>query len=146
MEKKHCLRLVTMNSDESTVPAATRTVSLLDPDTGRPLTGVTAVVAMISTETYREIEMRHREPDRSSGKVEWKVDMKSTTEELLTLAVQRWDGVIGADNKPIPVNGKVLQHLDFLNAAHLAGIARTPAEALDAEVVAASFRQPPVVD
>lgn len=135
------LRLVTINSDESKVQDATRTVALLHPDTGKALDGVTAVVSMIGDARYREITEAHREPDKRTGKVEWKIDLDAVTLEVLTVAVLSWSGVVGADGKPVPVTGAVLKALDFFNKSHLAGVARTPAEVVDAEVVAASFRE-----
>jgi len=139
------LRLSTINSDESMVADATRTVALLNPDTGKPMDGPTATVALISDERYKEIVKRHREPDRSSSRVEWITDMDKVTLQILAESVQSWGGVVGADGRPVPISGAVLKALDFFNKTHLAGVARTPAEMVDAEVVAASFRQPPVV-
>ena len=142
METK-LLRLVGVNSDQSKVPGATRTVPLVHPDTGRPLEGVTAVVRMMSPDRYRELEKEHRQPKKGAGgKVEWEVDFDALKLAVLVESVESWAGVIGADHKPVPVTAAVLQELDPFNQVLLAGIARSPAELVDAEVVAASFRQP----
>jgi hypothetical protein len=128
--------------DQSKVVAATRTVPLLNPDTARPIDGVTAVVTMMTSERYRELERECREPDKSGGRVEWKTNVEQLQLMVLTECLESWTGVVGADGKPLPVTGAVLKALDPFNRVHLAGIARTPAEVIDAEVVEASFREP----
>lgn len=142
-KKSPLLRLVTVNSDESTVLAATRTVALLNPDTGRYLEGVTATLALLSPHDVEQLEKKHRTiPDRSSGRVDWKIDTKALLLEILVTSVQSWVGIVGADNRPMPVCLAALHALDDTNKLHLAGIAKTPAEMIDAEVVDASFREP----
>lgn len=137
------LRLIGINADQSTVVAPTRTVPLLNPDTARPLAGVTATIMIMSPERYRELEKAHRVPEKGlSGKVEWTVDVEALQLAMLTECLQSWTGVIGADNKPLPVTGAVLKALDAFNRTNLAGVARTPAEVIDAAVVEASFREP----
>lgn len=146
-KKSQLLRLVTVNSDESTVKAPTRTVQLLNPDTLRYLDGVSATVRLISPHDLELLEKKHRTiPDKSSGRVEWKVDAKALVLEVLEIAVESWQGVFGADNKPMPVCLAALNALDDTNKMHLSGVAKTPAEPIDAEVVDASFRQPSAVD
>lgn len=140
--KSPFLRLVTVNSDESTVPRATRTVALLNPDTGRYLEGVTATVRLLEPGEYQAIETKHRAPKQTAKGLEWETDTKAVTLEVLVTAVESWTGIVGADHKPIKVCPPALKALDEFNKAHLAGIARTPAEVVDAALVDASFRQP----
>lgn len=140
------LRLVTVNSDESTVPAATRTVSLLNPDTGRYLDGVTATVSLISPHELEQLEKKHKTiPDKTARGVEWKVDSKAFVLEVLETCVRSWTGIVGADNKPMPLCLAALHALDDTNKLHLFGVAKTPAEMVDAGVVAESFREPAAV-
>lgn len=143
VKKTPLLRLVTVNSDESTVVGATRTVALLNPDTGRYLTGVKATLKLLSPHDIEQLEKKHRTiPDRTSGRVEWKIDTKALLLDILSASLQSWEGVIGADSKPMPVCLAAFHALDDQNQLHLAGIAKTPAEMIDAEVVEASFRKP----
>lgn len=141
--KAPALRLVTINSDQSPVLGPTRVVTLLNPDTLRPLAGVTVTLRVLGREACEAIDLKHRVPDKSSGRVEMKVDQKAAMLEVLFEAVVSWQGIVGADNKPLPVVGATLKALDQYNQAHLAGAARTPSEIveLDAEVVEASFRE-----
>jgi hypothetical protein len=148
MEKKDtrartCLRLIGINGDQSKVDAPTRTVALLNPDTARALDGVTATIRMVTAERYRELEKECRVPDKGlGGKVEWTVDMEALQLAILTEALESWTGVVGADNTPLPISGAVLKALDPFNRTHRAGGRATPAEVIDAAVVAASFREP----
>lgn len=141
--KAQALRLVTVNSDQSPVLGPTRTVPLLHPDTLRPLVGVEATVRLIGRDEYEAIEARHRVPDKSSGRVEFKVNQAAVLLEVLADRLVSWKGVFGADAKPVPICGVAIKALDEYNKTHLVGVARTPADAieLDAEVVAASFRE-----
>jgi hypothetical protein len=130
--KTPVLRLVTVNSDETRVDKPTRTVSLYNPDSGRTLQGVTATVAMLSDDDYAALEKKHRNiPEKGPAGVTWKLDHKALILEILTRTVQAWTGI-------------ALRRHD-MNKTHLAGVAKTPAEVVDAEVVAASFRQPATV-
>jgi hypothetical protein len=135
------LRLVTVNSDESPVAAATRTITLVNPDTGQRLDGVTATVRLMAPAAYEALEKQCRTPERGPRGLEWKIDVKRLTIEVLIECVESWTGVLGADGKPMPVVPGALQALDEFNKVHLAAAARTPAEVVDAEVVAASFRE-----
>lgn len=136
------LRLVTVNSDESTVLDPTRVVALLNPDTGRYLDGVTVTLQLLDTTAFEQLEKKHRTPEKTPKGVEWKTDTKSLVLEVLVKCVQSWTGIVGADNKPMPVCGAALKALDDNNKLHLFGVARTPAEMVDAEVVVESFREP----
>lgn len=140
--KAQALRLVTINSDQ-TPGETTRTVPLLNPDTFRPLAGVVATVKLMTKEAYEAIEAKHRVPDRSSGRVEFKVNQAAVILEVIAETLVSWKGVFGADGKPVPVCGAAIKALDGYNQAHLMSTARTPAEPieLDAEVVEASFRE-----
>lgn len=141
--KTSFLRLATINSDESKVAAATRTVALLNPDTGRPLDGVTAVVRLMSDADFKEVETENRQPEKGpTGKVAWKSDTEAVVKQVLVESVQSWSGIVGADNRPMPLCAAALLALDGMNRTHLAAVARTPAEVVDAEVVAESFREP----
>lgn len=145
-KKSQVLRLVTVNSDETRVERPTRTVPLVHPDTGRPFTGVEATVAMLGDGEYEALEKKHRNiPEKSARGVEWKLDARALTLEILVRCVQSWSGIVAADGKVIAPTAAALQALDELNKLHLAGVARTPAEIVDAEVVAASFREPAAV-
>lgn len=141
------LRLTTLNADETRVHKATRVVPLLNPDSGRYLDGVTATVRLLWPEEYKAIEDRNRRLEKTPTGTEWKTDTKTLITEVLLEAIVSWDGIVSADNKPLPVCAAALQYgvLDDLNRMHLAGVAKTPAEVVDAEVVAASFREPAAV-
>lgn len=141
-KKTASLRLVTLNSDESAVARATRTVALLNPDTQRYLEGVEAVVRMLEPDEVKRLEEKHRLPMKTPRGVDWKVDTEALVLEILVTAVESWTGIIGADHRPLRVSAVALKALDSLNKAHLAAVAKTPAEVVDAEVVEASFRQP----
>jgi hypothetical protein len=135
------MRLLTINSDESKVAAPTRVVALAHPDTGFMLDGVTATVALLEPGEYEALEKKHRTiPDKASGKLEWKLDAKSLVLEILTRTVKSWTGVAAADGKPLAPSPVALNALDDTNKLHLTGVARTPADVVDAEVVDASFR------
>lgn len=142
--KTHALRLVTVNSDESP-GQSTRTIALVDPDTGRFLNGVTATVRLLAPGEYEQLAEKHRQPKKTAKGVEWELDVKALTLEILVTTIESWTGLVGADHKPIRVCTPAIVALDMLNKSHLASIARTPAEAIDAEVVAASFREPAAV-
>lgn len=141
-KKAAALRLVTINSDESAVTSATRTVALLHPDQARYLEGVEAVVRMLASDEVKRIEERHRLPQKTAKGVEWKVDTDAMVLEMLVTAVESWTGILGADGKPMRVCAAALKALDGLNKSHLAAVAKTPAEVVDAEVVETSFREP----
>lgn len=141
-KKAPALRLVTINSDASTVPRATRTVALLHPDTTRYLDGVEAVVRMLEPDELKRLEDKHRLPQKTVKGVEWKTDVDALMLEMLVTAVESWRGILGADNKPMRLCPAALKALDPLNKSHLAAVAKTPAEVVDAEVVDASFREP----
>lgn len=134
------LRLVGVNSDESTVPAPSRTVALLHPDSMRYLDGVTATVQMLTEDEFKAIQQRHRAPEKGPKGVEWKIDERAVMREILVGQVSSWTGIVGADNKPMKLCAAALDALDSVNKAHLVSVARTPAEMVDPEVVAASFR------
>lgn len=142
MKKADALRLVKVNSDESPVHQPTRTVALVNPDTARYLHGVTAVVRLLEPHEIKAIEDKHRTPDKTPKGVEWKTNTERVVDEILVTAVESWTGVFGADGKPMPLCAAALLALDGLNKAHLASTAKTPAEVVDPEVVAASFREP----
>lgn len=140
--KPHALRLVTINSNETPVPRATRTVALLNPDTGRPLVGVEAVVRILEPDEVRGFERKHQVAEKTARGVEFKTNQEALIAELLVAGVESWTGILGADHKPMRLCGPALMALDPLNKAHLAAITKTPAEVVDPEVVEASFRQP----
>lgn len=140
-KKTPVLRLATLNSDETAVVHATRTVSLLHPDQVRTLEGVTATVRLLAKAELKALEEKHRLPAKTGKGLEWKPDTEKLVAEILVLTVEAWTGVIGADNRPMPLCPAALLALDDLNKAHLASIAKTPAEVVDAEQVEASFRE-----
>lgn len=141
-KKADALRLVTLNSDESSVDHPTRRVALLHPDTTRYLTGVEAVVRILSPAELKALEDKHRHAEKTPRGVDWKVNQEHLVHEMLVTAVESWTGVLGADGKPIRLCPAALKALDALNQAHLAAVAKTPAEVVDPEVVDASFREP----
>lgn len=143
-KKTPLLRLAGVNSDASRVVQATRTVALLNPDSGRYLEGVTATVRLLSPAEVNAIEEKNTDTVKGPRGIEKKVNLPAFITEVLLETVEAWQGIIGADNKPMPLCAAALQHgvLDELNRAHLAGVAKTPAEVVDAEVVAESFREP----
>lgn len=141
-KKTPFLRLATINSDESTVAHATRTVALLHPDTLRYLDGVTATVRLMPAEEYEALQQKHRSiPEKTPKGVEWKLDTKKLFIETLVATLESWSGIVGADNKPMKLCPAAIAALDDNNKAHLVSVARTPADVIDAEVVEASFRE-----
>ena len=143
--KTQILRLATVNSDETSVAHPTRTIALVNPDTGRFLDGVTATVRLLEPGEYERLEEKHRQPKKTARGLEWEINVKALTIEILVEAIEAWTGIVGADGKRLPVCSAAIAGLDLLNKSHLSSVARTPAEAIDAEVVEASFREPAAV-
>ena len=141
------LRMLTLNSDRTPVHEATRVVQALHPNTAKPLEDVTVTLRLVSDDTYKSIQREHREmlKDEKTGTVDWKIDNEGIVRDVVKRAVIEWTGIVGADNRPVPVCGAAIEALDWTNLNHLCSMARTRTDLIDAGVVAESFREPAAV-
>lgn len=140
------LRILTHQAEG--VAPQTRTVTLVHPQTGAPLPGVSVVVRMMDDDTYKALERSHREliNDPKAGRLDFKVDMDAVIKAVLVASVVSWAGVAGADGKPLPCTPQTVVALDAVNRSLVATAARLTTDVCDPEVVAqASFREPAAV-
>lgn len=138
------LRLLSVNSDRTAVPEPTRTVTLVHPNTGKELEGVAVVVRILSDEAHKAIEKEHREPQKDGrGAVTgWTIHRERVVDDVLRRSMMSWTGIVGADNRPVPLCGATIAALDDLNKSHIYSLCLTRTDLIDAAVVEESFREP----
>jgi len=135
------LKVLTVNSDGTPNPHATIPFSPIDPETGKPMSAVLFTLRPIAPEKWREIVRKHtnRVVNPKSRAMEEVQDSDGAQLEILQFCILGWEGVNGADGKPLPCRDDVKGYLDPELQNEIIQRARR-AEAVEA--VDASFRQP----
>lgn len=103
-------KINSVNSDGSTV-AADKTIEfqVIDPSTNRPFLGddgqpsVVITLRPISQGKYRQVCQEHTERllNKKTRAMEEVTDWEAVQDALVVYAVQRWTGVLGADDLPL---------------------------------------------
>jgi hypothetical protein len=106
------LKLNTVNSDGSTNDRAEIPVEIFNPETGNVI--ATIWVTGATQAEWRQIQKTHTKPERNptTRQMERVTDHTAAAVELLKRHILRWNGVIGADDKPLPVLPVVIERLD----------------------------------
>lgn len=138
------LKLHTITSDGSTGTGEPITITVINPETHQPMEGVTITLDPATPKEWRELQKKHRKPEVNPATrgVDYVVDTDAACDALLSVKIRGWSGIIGADDKPLPVLPAVIERLDPRVKAQAFG-AVLGAEFTDSpEVRAASFREP----
>lgn len=108
------LKLHTVNSDGSTNDRSQVVVAVRHPDTGLPMEGVTVTVRPATQREWREIQRRHTRKERNPATRAFEpvTDDLAATDELLSRSILSWAGIVGADDKPLPVVPAAVERLD----------------------------------
>ena len=106
------LKLHTVTS-EGVASSEPITVVIHNPDTGKP-SGCVVVVQTATPKEWREIQSRHvrHEKNPITRAIDRNTDTDAAFDDLLNRKIQSWTGIVGADDKPLPVIPAVIERLD----------------------------------
>lgn len=136
---RRVLRLNRVNSNGSAVDTAIR-LTLKDPITNEDLEGVVVVLDPMTEDERRAIVAAHtnKEKDPSGGRGLFEfTDVKAANDEIFCKSIASWEGIAGADDRPLVCTDQTKLLLD---ATIRAQINRKLFGAEAVEVLAESFR------
>lgn len=136
---RRVLRLNRVNGNGSAVDTALR-LTLRDPATNEEIEGVVAVLHPMGEDERRAIVATHTklEKDPSGGKGLYEfTDLRAANDEIFCRSIVTWEGIAGADDRPLVCTDATKLLLD---ASLRAQINRKLFGAEAVEVLAASFR------
>jgi hypothetical protein len=138
-QTRRVLRLNRVKSD-GTPASADVPLTLKDPATGDPLEGVVVYLQMLSEDERKAIVETHtrleKDPNGGRGLFEF-TDVRAANDEIYCKTITRWEGIVGADDRPLVCTDATKLVLD---AAIRAQVMKKAFGAEVVEVVAESFR------
>lgn len=119
-------------------------LTVRNPDTGLPMDGCTITVRTATPREWKDIQAKHTRHEKNTitRGIERVQDADAAFDELLGRKIVGWTGILGADDKPLPVLPLVIERLDPRVKAQVFETI-LGAEFTDSpEVRDASFREP----
>jgi hypothetical protein len=120
-------------------------VEVRNPDTGKPMAGCTITVRTATPKEWKAIQTRHTtyEKNAVTRGMERVQDADAAFDDLLCQKILGWTGILGADDKPLPVLPIVIERLDpRVKAQVFEAILGSEFSDVPPEVRDASFREP----